>query len=55
MTTSEIERLEQAARSVFGHDEGDTMIAEEKQSFGERIRAFILKRIALRTPSLPGV
>lgn len=53
MTASDIERLEQAARSVFGHDDGDTAIIEEKQSFTDRLRTFIQKRIAVRAASSP--
>lgn len=55
MTASEIERLEQAARSVFGHDDGDTVIVEEKQSLTDRMRAFFQKRLPARTLPTPGV
>ncbi|WP_156381864.1 hypothetical protein [Rhizobium sp. Leaf341] len=54
MTASEIERLEQAARSVFGHDDGEAIIVEEKQGFIDRIRAYVTKRLAVRAPMLPG-
>ena len=53
MTASEIERLEQAARSVFGHDDGDTLIIQEKQSFKDLLRAFFQKRMAVRAASSP--
>lgn len=54
MTASDIERLEQAARSVFGHDDGDTPVIEEKQGLAERIRSFIQKRLPTRAPSPAG-
>ncbi|WP_207904001.1 hypothetical protein [Rhizobium sp. PP-CC-3G-465] len=55
MTASDIERLEQAARSVFGHDDGDTLIVEEHQSFTDRLRAFFQKRLPARLTSAPSV
>ncbi len=55
MTASEIERLEQAARSVFGHDDEDTVIVEEKQSLADRTRAFFQKWLPARALQAPGV
>ena len=45
MTAIDIERLEQAARSVFGHDDGEASAAQIQPRFRDRILSGFLRLI----------
>ena len=55
MTAIDIERLEQAARSVFGHDDGDTPATELQPRFRDRIRSGLLRLFNPAVTPAPGV
>jgi hypothetical protein len=55
MTAIDIERLEQAARSVFGHDDGDAAATELQPRFRDRIRSGLLRLFNPAVTPAPGV
>jgi hypothetical protein len=54
MTANDIERLEQAARSVFGCEQDETPAEVRTVSFSERIRTYFQSRLTPRAVALPG-